>query len=330
MVADAERSKDHFVDLDTRRAHTGDEASSWNAAMQRAAVPLSVYADGSRGFAGRLRADLIGGLRILTIKADAQTVVRTPRLVSGEPEPAFYKFIFHMGGRCRVSQDDRVADLEHRSLVIYDTTRPYRLEFLGPYTHYVLMVPRDVLGVAPEIIAALTAVPSSVGEGAARVLRRMVVGVGADVQGRSERNRLTIAETLIELATAVVQDAAGSSLTSRDSAQFAEILAFVEHHLGDPSLTPQVIASAHFMSLRSLQVLFQSRDESPSSWIRKRRMENSRRDLIRTDEPVAAIAARWGFSDPGSFTRSFKRAFGSPPADYRTLQAGVFDDPLLA
>jgi AraC-like DNA-binding protein len=307
----------HYIDLDTRSAAIPSRASTWNDALRRASVPLTVYSRGDDGFAGRLRANLIGDLRILTIKADAQTVIRTPQLSGDGDEAAFYKFIFHMSGRCRVTQDDRSVELENRALVIYDTTRPYRLDFLGPYTHHVLMVPRDALGLAPGVIARLTAAPIPVNQGAARVLKRMVVSLSSDVKELNERNRLTIAETLIELSAAVAQELAGDALTTEDSGQFAEILAFVEHHLSDASLTPQVIASAHFMSLRSLQTLFQSRDESPSSWIRKRRLENCRRYLIRTNEPVSTVAARWGFPDPGTFTRSFRRAFGEAPGAYR-------------
>ncbi|MFT4123364.1 MAG: helix-turn-helix domain-containing protein [Microbacteriaceae bacterium] len=307
----------HFVELDTRSTAASARAGSWNEAIQRASVPLAVYSRGENGFAGRLRADLIGDLRLLTIKADAQTVVRTPQLVGSEDEPAFYKLVFHAAGWCRVQQDGRTAELEERALVLYDTTRPYRMDFLGPYRHHVLMVPREVLGVPLEAVARVTAVPVPVSQGAARVLIRMMASLGADIQSLGERHRLTIAETLVELATAVVQEVAWPALSTKDSGQFAEILAFVEHHLADQRLTPQVIASAHFMSLRSLQMLFQSRDESPSSWIRKRRLENSRRDLIRTQEPISVVAVRWGFPDPASFTRSFKRAFGVAPATYR-------------
>ncbi len=54
-----------------------------------------------------------------------------------------------------------------------------------------------------------------------------------------------------------------------------------------------------------------------STWIRTRRLEQCRRDLLDpmlADRPVAAIAARWGFVDAAHFSRAFKTAFGVSPA----------------
>jgi transcriptional regulator GlxA family with amidase domain len=37
--------------------------------------------------------------------------------------------------------------------------------------------------------------------------------------------------------------------------------------------------------------------------------------------PVAAIAARWGFSSAADFSRAFRAAHGMPPAEYRRSAA---------
>ncbi|WP_028925050.1 helix-turn-helix domain-containing protein [Pseudonocardia acaciae] len=313
----------HLVDIDTRHTRADERAGSWNRAIARASVPINVYSRGES--VGRLCADLVGNLRVLTIRADSATVERTPQLVRSGGDDGFYKLIFHLGGTCRVSQDGRTAELQQRALVISDTTRPYSLDFLGPYSHQVLMIPRDALDISGDAVASVTATATPIERGAARVLARIMRGLNSDVHTLSERNRLALSETLIELGGAVLRDALGSSLSETESGRFAEVLAFIEAHLTEANLTPQVVASAHFMSLRSLQLLFHSRNESPSSWIRKRRLENARRDLIRSglDEPISAIAARWGFPEVGTFTRAFKRAFGPPPGTYRTRHTAL-------
>ncbi len=313
----------HLVDLDTRDANAGDRGHCWNQALARASAPVHVFATARDGLAGRLRADLVGSLRLLTINADAQTVVRAPIPAKGGERPAFYKFILHLAGRCRFAQDGRVVDIGERAFTVCDTSRPYTLEFFGPYTQQVLMIPRAALSVPSESVATLTATLIPIQRGAFRVLARIMRDLREDIGELSQRNRLTIAETLTELSEAVLRERLGSELSPAESGVFAEILAFVEHHLGDPNLTPQVIASAHFMSVRSLQTLFQSREQSPSGWIRKRRLENCRRDLIRFqgEQSISAIAARWGFPDSGNFTRAFKKAFGLTPQEYRRRHA---------
>ncbi len=74
------------------------------------------------------------------------------------------------------------------------------------------------------------------------------------------------------------------------------------------------------MSLRSLQQLFHHEGLTVGDWIRRRRLESCRRDLsdpALATRPVAAIAARWGFSSASDFSRVFRAVHGLPPAEYR-------------
>ena len=87
-----------------------------------------------------------------------------------------------------------------------------------------------------------------------------------------------------------------------------------------PELSPAMIAAAHHISLRSLHQLFHDEGLTVAGWIRQRRLERCRRDLsdpALASRPVAAIAARWGFSSPGDFSRAFRAVHGLPPAEYR-------------
>ena len=66
-----------------------------------------------------------------------------------------------------------------------------------------------------------------------------------------------------------------------------------------------------------------------AGWIRSRRLERCRRDLADPSlaaRPVAAIAARWGFSSAADFSRAFRTAHGVPPAEYRRF-ARVVNTP---
>ena len=81
-----------------------------------------------------------------------------------------------------------------------------------------------------------------------------------------------------------------------------------------------MIAAAHHVSLRSLHQHFHDEGLTVAGWIRQRRLESCRQDLADpalADRPVAAIAARWGFSSAGDFSRVFRAVHGLPPAEYR-------------
>ncbi|MFG1703709.1 helix-turn-helix domain-containing protein [Nonomuraea sp. M3C6] len=49
-------------------------------------------------------------------------------------------------------------------------------------------------------------------------------------------------------------------------------------------------------------------------------MERCRRDLFDpalSERPVRATGARWGFPDAAQFNRTFRTAYGLPPAEFR-------------
>jgi AraC-like DNA-binding protein len=91
-------------------------------------------------------------------------------------------------------------------------------------------------------------------------------------------------------------------------------------HLHDPGLGPDQIARAHYVSSRYVHKLFASSGAGVAAWIRERRFEGAVGDLRRSPEtPIAAVAARWGYRHPASFSRAFREVHGCAPRDARQL-----------
>jgi AraC-like DNA-binding protein len=112
---------------------------------------------------------------------------------------------------------------------------------------------------------------------------------------------------------------------TRTRAMLARVQAFALARLGDPALSPEMIAAAHHLSLRTLQRLFRENDLTVAEWIRQARLERCRRDLsdpAHADRTVTDIARRWGFVDPAHFSRTFKNRFGHSPQAYRERRLG--------
>ena len=72
------------------------------------------------------------------------------------------------------------------------------------------------------------------------------------------------------------------------------------------------LSRAHFIRMFS-----RTFGESPRSCLRSRRLERAAALLRYTARSVADIAVMVGLNSVGSFTRSFARVYGSPPAAYR-------------
>jgi AraC-like DNA-binding protein len=99
----------------------------------------------------------------------------------------------------------------------------------------------------------------------------------------------------------------------------------IEARLGDPALSPGSLAAEHPISVRYLHKLFETQQATVADWIKRRRLERCRRDLLdpaRRAEPVGGIGARWGLPNAAHFSRLFRTAYGVPPVEYRSMGDG--------
>jgi len=125
----------------------------------------------------------------------------------------------------------------------------------------------------------------------------------------------------LELARAVIATVGQGDLTRSDAANEAlvtRIEAFIQQHLADPALSPEGIASAHYISVRQLYKLWSDRELSLAEWIMRGRLEGARHDIAKDgSRGIAVVARRWGFADLTHFSRRFRAAYGLSPRDWR-------------
>ncbi|WP_158673950.1 helix-turn-helix domain-containing protein [Candidatus Pantoea deserta] len=53
------------------------------------------------------------------------------------------------------------------------------------------------------------------------------------------------------------------------------------------------------------------------SYIRNRRLEAAKKDLIAKNEPILDVCVKYGFESQQEFTRAFSRRYSMPPGAYR-------------
>jgi AraC-like DNA-binding protein len=100
------------------------------------------------------------------------------------------------------------------------------------------------------------------------------------------------------------------------------VLAYIRAHLTNPGLTPQRIAAAHNISVRTLYRLCEDGGLSLEKWIIRRHLEGTRRDLAAPEHAhrtIGAVARSWGFTNPSYFARRFHRTYGATPREWRQL-----------
>ncbi|MGK3948358.1 helix-turn-helix domain-containing protein [Microbacterium sp. K2] len=295
--------------------------SEFRAAVSESFVPLQVSTAGPDHFRGIIRGASVDEVHVNEVRATSHVVERTPELIA-RSDRSYFKLSLMLAGTGLLIQDDREAVLQAGDLAVYDTDRPYSLVFDDDFRTMVVMFPKHLISLPSEMIGQLTAVRIS-GQGG---LGGMVVPYLTQLAGNLDQLAGTtgarLAHSALDLVTTVFTRELGLDGMSADPhrALVQRIRSYIDRNLASTDLGPATIASAHFISTRHLHGLFQEQGVTVSTWIRTRRLEQCRRDLLDpmlADRPVAAIAARWGFVDAAHFSRAFKSAFGISPSEYR-------------
>ncbi|MDB5040814.1 MAG: transcriptional regulator, AraC family [Candidatus Eremiobacteraeota bacterium] len=107
------------------------------------------------------------------------------------------------------------------------------------------------------------------------------------------------------------------------SARFKLVLDFVEEHL-DRDIGLTELASLVGLSVTHFSHAFKAKyGVSPYRYIVRRRLKRAGTLLRTSDETIAAIAARVGFSTQSRFSGAFAKFTGSVPSAYRSAAVGA-------
>jgi AraC-like DNA-binding protein len=297
----------------------------WQHVVGESLGPLDLRVSGSVDVHDRLRVGDVGAVRVIELShRHSDRAERSPTHIR-RLDPELYKIDVLARGRGVVEQDGRQAVKAPGDLVFVDLSRPCRWDYASAQVVAVVF-PRALLPLRQDELTRLTGVRirGDRGLGAlASSLARQLPGHLDDGRPADQARLGTAVLDLLTAALAARLDRAQEvPPESRQRALLLHVHAFIEARLGDPRLSPASIAAAHYISVRYLYKLFETEQTTPAGWIRRRRLNRSRRDLLDPalrDAPVSTIAERWGFTSAAHFSRAFRAAYGLPPGEYRTI-----------
>ena len=295
--------------------------SQFRSSVSESFVPLQVTSPLADSFRGMIQAASIDEVHVTDVRATEHVVERTPELI-GRADKSYFKLSLMLSGTGLLIQDEREAVLQPGDLAVYDTNRPYSLVFGADFRTMVVMFPKHLVALPPEMMAQLTAVRISGHEGLGAMIVPYLTQLAANLEQLSGATGARLTQSAMDLVTTLFTHELDLDTTSNDPhrALMQRIHAHIDRNLASADLSPTSIAAAHFISTRHLHGLFQEQGTSVSTWIRIRRLERCRRDLVNplfADRPVSAIAARWGFVDAAHFSRTFKAAYEVSPSEFR-------------
>ncbi|WP_217200710.1 helix-turn-helix domain-containing protein [Streptomyces buecherae] len=183
-----------------------------------------------------------------------------------------------------------------------------------------------LLGIEPEWLEKLAAEGGATGkvELVPRyhftdpLLRTLLERLVAEYAGPGPVDPL-YAQSLVQAAAAVVLRVAGQggSATARAGGltprRLAEVVDFIHAHLARRVTLAELAAVAGVSESHFTRAFKASTGDSPHQYVLQRRLEHARRELVRTDRPIAEIAAEAGFADQSHLTRTMRRHDGATP-----------------
>ena len=307
----------------TTSTHTSrdERTGEWEQMLSATHLPWTVQIDGERDedrpFEAWVRRWWIDDLALVDCECGPCSGTRQRRQV-GETDGEFVVVLMTRGGRESVSQGDAEAELQPGDAVVWDSTKPARFCVWEPLSKRSLLIPRAAL----EEVNGRAWSPAGVTlDGEAPATRLLVSYLDALSAALPALGSSAVAAarnaTLELLMGALRRDGDVPSSSVAQPALRAAMDRYIERHLLDGAVTPNAIAVAHGVSVRTVNRIFNATGQTVGEVIRVRRLARAREDLTDSDLPLSTIAHRWGFSDPSHFTRSFKAHYGTSPREYR-------------
>lgn len=301
-----------------------ENLGDFRSAVSSSFVPLTISnTSGIRSttFSAKMSSATADSVVFTEVAAEPHLVERTDETIS-HGGSGYYKVSLLLSGRSVLVQDGREVIMQPGDLSIYDTSRPYSLLFTEEFRNLIMMFPKDRLDMPVPFTEQLTAAQLGAETGLAPVVSAFLSQFPAQLADLPDRVRGKLAHTSIDLVGTLLAQMLDSDTAPRDPHQvlLQKIHSYIDTNLGVPDLSPGMIAQAHYISTRHLHSLFRELDTTVSTWIRERRLERCRTDLLDPmleGRTIAAIAARWGFSDAAHFSRIFKTHFGVSPSELR-------------
>ncbi len=123
--------------------------------------------------------------------------------------------------------------------------------------------------------------------------------------------------TLLLIDVARLADDVVGDLRRSGEPLLAEVFSVIDRHRGEPLSLRDVAGELGVTPGHLTTVVRRRTGRTVQEWIIERRMAEARSLLSSTELSVAEVARRVGISDPGYFSRQFRRTHGTSPRTWR-------------
>lgn len=242
----------------------------------------------------------------------------------------------HMDGAALLIDGLNKIRLEAGDIVYRPAGAPGAVLLQSDFQQFLVRIPRQALRARLAVPLSPKLRHLSGDAGIGHVLAGLLGSVADTIEHLSHDQIRPIDIALSELLiTNLAEDEPASAMvgaTVTQTANLHRISQLIETQLANPDLNITQIASEAGVSARYLQKLFESASDSFSHYLRLRRLERCRADLINplyARLSITDICFRWSFNDAAHFSRSFREQYGMSPREYRRDIGGAIATEML-
>ncbi len=308
----------------TRRLRPGQRFDGWREMVNRTHLHWDLPRPATGGFEASVSEQAFGAARIIRCVCDPCDGRRSAAEI-GRSDPDYIGVLHVLKGREAISQGGSATIVEAGEFCVWDGRRPlsFSVRDDARLSKITLMAPRALFHDALPHLDARVARSMSGAEGPGVLffshMRTLARELGR-VPEAYAASLLTI--TLDLLRTALTNAPSADRRAPPDGDRLEQAQAFVALNLGDPNLSPTMIATALGISLRQLHRVFADAGLSVERWTWSERLAACAQRLrAEPEESVSAVAFRYGFNDAAHFSRAFRARYGHSPRAYRRLPA---------
>jgi len=296
-----------------------DRAEYWAQSLMNICGGFDTFSKDWSNFTGNIERRNIGGFDVAGISVNADRISRSRKQIT-QNDDRYCFLILQMQGRAVLSQRKNEAFLEPGDMAFIDSGYPSEFLYDGFMQQISLHIPRDTLEscLPNRQIEEAKTISGTSGMGA--IIRDFLTSTYNQSAALEKNNNDIVRDSLLHFLSATLRGDTVEGALDIKVRQLSHIRKIIEENLGDPCLSPAMVAQLSHISTRHLHRLFKADGVSFGEWVRRRRLSEARRQLANlrfSDHTIISIAFNWGFNDAAHFSRSFRQEFGMSPRQYR-------------
>jgi AraC-like DNA-binding protein len=306
----------------TSQARHGDERAYWSRAIHDVFHGMEQhYYDDNPDFSGKIVSRKLGQLQLThTTTSNPHQSIR-PKGLSQDNLWLCYV----QSGHTYITQNGHVTELAQGDFSVSDIARVSSLEITSDFDALWIEAPRALLERRSLDLNKILGCRIDGNDGVAYVASKMLEAISLQLPTLDECVADKLCDNLLDMVSTAFGSAVSGCINIPPPPRMAilqRIQSFIEAHLHEEMLTPNMIAEEHGISLRYLNKLFEQEGLSVARQIWTQRLESCRvmlEDPLQMHVYVSNIAYSCGFNNVSHFNRAFKNRFGCSPSAYRKL-----------